>query len=85
MIIRDILNRLRWKGDANFDEVRIWYIDRGAPNDVGVIAGKDVEKIGKSFIYTKGKAIPFHRVIRITYGDEVLFDRFRKDSPESSS
>ena len=82
MSVRDILNRLKWKGNIDFDEIEIWYIDRGAPGDKSVITGRDIEKIGRSFVHTKGKAIPFHRIIKITYRDRILFDRFRKNSPE---
>jgi len=83
MNLREILNRLKWKGDVNFDEIEIWYIDRGAPNDIGIITGEDIERVGKSFLYTKRKTIPFHRIIKITYRDRVLFDRFKKDFPGS--
>jgi len=80
MSVRDILNRLKWKGDIDFNEIEIWYIDRGAPNNSSVICGKEIEKIGRSFIYTKGKTIPFHRVIRVVYQDSIIFDRFEKES-----
>lgn len=82
MRIRYLLNKLKWGNEINFDEVEIWYIDRGAPGDKSVITGGDIEKIGRSFVHTKGKAIPFHRIIKITYRDRILFDRFRKNSPE---
>lgn len=78
MNIRDLLNKLKWKDGFCFDKVEIWYIDRGAPGGTNVILGEDVEKIGKSFIYTRDKAIPFHRIVRIIYEERILFDRFKR-------
>ena len=80
MNVREALNMLKWKKEFDFDKVEIWYIDRGAPNDSSVICGREIERIGRSFIYTKGKTIPFHRVIRVVYQDNIIFDRFEKKS-----
>lgn len=76
MRARDVLNMLKWKKGFDFNKVEVWYVNRGAPGDVSVIKGGDIEKVGRSFIYTKGKAIPFHRVIRISYEGKDVFRRF---------
>jgi len=85
MNIREILNMLKWKEGFDFDKVEIWYIDRGAPGDVGVIRGEDVERIGRSFIHTKRKSIPFHRVLRILHDGKEIFSRFGVQSKEGGS
>ena len=34
-------------------------------------------RIGRSFIETTSTSIPFHRILKICYDGEVLFDRAR--------
>ena len=82
MNVREALNMLKWKKEFDFDKVEIWYIDRGAPGDTSVLKGIDVERIGRSFIYTRNKTIPFHRVIKIIYMDRIIFDRFGTSKQE---
>ncbi|HDI23729.1 MAG TPA: DUF504 domain-containing protein, partial [Thermoplasmatales archaeon] len=36
----------------------------------------------RSFIYTRNKTIPFHRVIKIIYMDRIIFDRFGTSKQE---
>jgi len=82
MNVRDTLNMLKWKREFDFDKVEIWYTDRGAPGDMSVLKGADVERIGRSFIYTRNKTIPFHRVIKIVYMGRTIFDRFGEQKQE---
>ena len=66
--------------------VEVYYIHRGAPGDVKIIRGDDIEEIGQMFFVMvtsergpgveDGKAnIPMHRITRITYDGEVIFSR----------
>jgi hypothetical protein len=74
-MIRDILNKLKWSKD--FSKVEVWYRHRGAPNNTRIIKGEEIVSIGKSFLETKNAMIPYHRVLKIIYGDKVIFDRFK--------
>jgi len=72
---RYILNKLKWKEDANFKEVKIEYLHRGAPNDTKIISGQEIIDIGKSFMETNYAMIPFHRIEKIRYKDEIVFEK----------
>jgi len=72
---RIILNELKWKKEYNIDNAEIWYVHRGAPNDTKIISGKEIIKIGRSFMKTKGGMIPYHRLFKIIYTEKIIFER----------
>lgn len=76
--IRDILNELKWRNKYALQDAEIWYIHRGAPNDTKIITGKEIIAIDKTFIETEDAMIPHHRIFKITYKDQILFDRYHK-------
>jgi len=71
--LRDILNEIKWTRDL--EKAEIWYVHRGAPNNTRILYGKDIVKIEKSFVDTHTASIPFHRIFKIIYEDEILFER----------
>ena len=71
--IRDILNEIKWTKDLK--KAEIWYIHRGAPNDTQIISGSEVMSIGKSFMDTTTASIPYHRIFKIVYDGQVIFER----------
>jgi len=71
--VRDILNEIKWTKEIN--KVKIWYINRGSPNDTNVILGIEIKNIGKSFLDINSASIPFHRIFRIKYDHEIIFER----------
>ncbi len=73
--VRDILNEYKWRDGLNLDDLEIWYIHRGAPNDTMIIKGSEIEEIGRSFMELKGATIPYHRVIKIIDADKTVFQR----------
>lgn len=72
---RIILNKLKWNEKQNLDEAEIWYIHRGAPNDTMIISGKKIEKLEKSFMKTTSAMIPYHRIFKIIYKGDIIFER----------
>jgi uncharacterized protein (UPF0248 family) len=72
---RDILNEYKWKENLNLNDVEIWYVHRGAPNNTKIISGKDVLKIGRSFMHTTSAMIPYHRISKIIYNGKIVFKR----------
>jgi uncharacterized protein (UPF0248 family) len=72
---RIILNELKWRQEINFNKVEIWYIHRGAPNDTMIIYGKDVLNLYKSFMQTNSAMIPYHRIFKIIYDNNEIFNR----------
>ena len=71
--IRDILNEIKWTKDLQ--KVEIWYVHRGVPNNTKILSGDDIVQIGRSFLETKTASIPFHRIFKILYNGEVVFQR----------
>jgi uncharacterized protein (UPF0248 family) len=74
LYVRDILNKIKWTKDLK--KVTIWYIHRGALQNLKIISGGDIISIGRSFLETTTATIPYHRIIKVFYGDEVLFNRW---------
>jgi uncharacterized protein (UPF0248 family) len=75
---RIILNELKWKNGFDINLAEIWYIHRGAPNDTKIITGRDILDLEKSFMKTTSSMIPYHRIIKIVYKDEIIFKRRKK-------
>jgi len=73
--LRALLNEVRWTRD--FSKVEVWYRHRGAPNDTMVVRGGEIVGVGRSFLETVSVSIPFHRILKVCYEGEVLFDRAR--------
>jgi uncharacterized protein len=71
--IRALLNELKWTKDLS--KAEIWYRHRGAPNDTMIISGTDIINISRSFLETTTASIPFHRILKILYNGEVVFNR----------
>ena len=72
---KEILNRLRWDEGENLEDATIWYVHRGAPGDLGVISGSEVASLEKGFMQVGEAYIPYHRITRIEYRGEVIFDK----------
>ncbi len=75
MTPRDVLNEIKWRYSENLEGVEIWYLHRGAPGDMRMISGEEVKKIGRGALETEGATIPYHRIRRIIFNGEVVFDR----------
>lgn len=73
--LRDIFNEIKWTKDLT--KVEIWYIHRGAPQDTMILSGKDIRSIGRSFLETDTASIPYHRIFKIVYDGEIIFDRWK--------
>jgi uncharacterized protein (UPF0248 family) len=79
--VRDILNKIKWTKDL--EKVKIWYTHRGALNNTKVISGIEITGIGRSFLETTSATIPYHRIIKILYGDTTIFDRWDFSSQDT--
>jgi uncharacterized protein len=65
--------------DDRYDprQVRVWYIDRGAPDDRSIAEGSDIslEPYYLSIRTPAGeKPVPYHRILVITYAGAVVFE-----------
>ena len=78
--VRDILNEIKWTKDL--EKIKIWYIHRGALNNTKIISGIEITIIGRSFLETSTATIPYHRIIKILYGEKTVFDRWELRSKD---
>ena len=72
---RDILNNIKWNSKYDFDLVEIWFVHRGAHNDTKIISGKDIVSLDRSFMQTTSASIPYHRIFKIIYRNNIIFNR----------
>ncbi len=75
---RDILNELKWKENFDLKLAEIWYVHRGAPNNTKIISGKEIVNLEKSFMQTTISMIPYHRIFKIVYKNDTIFERRKK-------
>jgi len=76
---RDVLNRLRWSEDRSLDEAEVVILHRGAPENRKSVSGKEIISLGHMFFEIPGASIPYHRVLEIWYGKELIFERPAKE------
>jgi uncharacterized protein (UPF0248 family) len=72
---REILNELKWREDRDISKAEIWYSSRGTEEGYVIITGGELTELGKSFFSTASATIPYYKIFRIVYEDEVIFDR----------
>lgn len=69
MLPRDVLNKLKWSPNSNFEKYELVIIHRGAPGDVKAIKCRDILDLGRGFFEAsmagKKTMIPYHRIIEI--------------------
>jgi len=71
---RETLLKIYWtKGSLEGVEVEI--LTRGAPNDVSIVSGEEISRIGRHYLELRGTKIPYHRVLKIRYRGEIVFQR----------
>ena len=72
---RDVLNALRWRGDRDLRAARIEVADRVRREAIRLIEGSDVVDLERRYFTTATARLPYYKVLRITIGFEVLFER----------
>ena len=73
---REVLNRLKWSPEGGgLGDVDVIIRHRGAPGDEKRIPASTITDLGKGSFQTPESTIPYHRVLRITRGEAVLYRR----------
>ena len=72
---REKLNELKWRPGMGLDEVEIFYLHRGAPGDIKMVKGKEIQELGQLFFETEEATIPYHRIRRICVEGETVWER----------
>lgn len=78
---KEVLNRLKWTEGECIDEAVIFYRHRGTPDDVASVRGREIVELGKGFFHTTEASIPYHRILRIEYRGETVFEKPVGDGP----
>jgi uncharacterized protein (UPF0248 family) len=77
---RLILNEIKWRFDLN--RCKVHYIHRGAPGDVKMVEGSEIKNVEKGFLVLEGVVedvyIPYHRIVKIEYDTQTVFERMKK-------
>ena len=75
MNAKEVLSELKWREGRGLSKAIIFYVHRGAPSDTMKISGSEILKLESSFFSTSESSIPYHRVFRIDYSGETIFER----------
>lgn len=75
---REVLNELKWT--VGLDGVEVWFVHRGAPNDVKMISSSDIRALRSWYFEMdappgRSGTIPYHRVQRIVKDGAVVWAR----------
>ncbi len=79
--VREVLNELRWHPGRDASEARVFYRDRASEKGFVVIRADEMNELGPSSFTHRGSTIPYYKVFRVTYREEVLFER--EESPSN--
>lgn len=72
---RDVLLKAMWK-DCNLDELHLIILSRGSHGDTASVSGKSIEHLGRSYFeVSNGTLIPYHRILEIRSGEEIIWSR----------
>ncbi|OPY37426.1 MAG: hypothetical protein A4E35_01342 [Methanoregula sp. PtaU1.Bin051] len=73
---------LKYRHDARFSfgDIGVWYVDRGAPGDRSHVSGGGIHSLDAHYFEIESvtgmkKCIPYHRIRRITYAGETVWER----------
>ena len=73
---RNIINMILWHPDLEITATKITYIHRGAPENLKTINGKSIVRLERGFLILKeGTQIPFHRIVKITNNNKILWKK----------
>lgn len=89
--VRSVLNELWWREDRDLSRVEVEYVHRGAPMGLARVSGTDIAELapwmmvvrrpaggghGRAAFPVPGRAaIPYHRIVRVLYDGQAVFDR----------
>ncbi len=78
---REVLNELKWRRGRDLSQAEIWIADRTTPEGGRVLSGAEIQELGHRYFQTARATIPFYKIVKITYGGRVLFERREEPRP----
>jgi hypothetical protein len=75
----ELLLKLKYDPRYIFGEVEVFFVDRGAPGDMSHIGGQEIRALDSYYFEIETeqgvKYIPYHRLRRIRYSGETVWER----------
>jgi len=88
MDLRELLNTSKWHR-KDLETLTVIILHRGAPADEKWIEGSQIVSIGRSFFSYENDygptEIPYHRILKVVRGAEIMFDRAQLGTNASKS
>jgi uncharacterized protein (UPF0248 family) len=72
---RDVLYELKWREGMSLSRAEVWYADRTRAEEYKVIKGEEITELGRGYFMSGDSMLPYYKILRIVYDDEVLFER----------
>ncbi len=73
---KNVLDMILWHPKMDIKESKITYIHRGTKGNLKTIEGDQINRLERGFlILDEEKQIPYHRIIRIEYKDEIIWNK----------
>ena len=83
---RDVLNRLKWTEGERVEDAEVFYVHRGAPDNSRSVMGSDILQLDKfCFELATGSCIPYHRVYKIAYRGQTIFERYKGNTSRTDN
>jgi hypothetical protein len=79
-----LLLRFRHDPALRFEDVTVWYTDRGAPGNLSSVQGTYIKALEGYYLEAAApdgsvKTLPYHRIVRIIYQDRVIWEKGHQD------
>ena len=76
MSLHELLSRLEWGEGVPLHELEFLVVHRGAPGDTRTLSAPEVVGRDRSYLLLEGGgAVPYHRVLEVRRGGQVLWSR----------
>lgn len=73
---KNILNMVIWHPKMEINRSKISYIHRRTRGNIKTVQGDQIDRIENGFLILNDETqIPFHRIIKIEYDDELLWKK----------
>jgi len=73
---KNILDMILWHPEMDIRKCNITYIHRGAPGNLKKIACSRISSLERGFLILDDETqIPCHRIVKIEYDDQILWNK----------
>lgn len=73
--IRERLNKIKWASPDGLRDIEVVIIHRGAPENKKIIKGEEIKDIAPRAIICDDVIIPYHRIVCIKKGEEIIWSK----------